>query len=179
MQQLARARGGECLSSRYVDAATKLRWRCEAGHEWRAVPGSVVQGTWCPRCRLRGGHSLARLTIEIMREMAQARGGKCLSKEYHASKVALRWRCARGHVWSALPFNIRKGGWCPVCAHSARGTLEGMRAIATERGGRCLTPTWNNNKQPLRFECARRHRFSQLAGVVKTGVWCPSCKKRT
>jgi hypothetical protein len=178
MRRVARERGGECQSPRYGGAATKLRWRCREGHEWRAVPGSIIQGTWCPICRVRGGHSLARLSIEIMRELATERGGLCLSKEYHASKVALRWRCARGHTWSALPFNVRKGGWCPTCAHSARGTLEGMRALAIERGGRCLTSTWDDHRRPLRFECARGHRFSTLAGVIKTGMWCTKCAAR-
>jgi hypothetical protein len=179
MRRIARERGGECLSSKYVNAATKLRWRCREGHEWRAAPGSIIQGTWCPICGVRGGHSLARLSIAIMRALAAERGGACLSKEYHGSKVRLRWRCARGHTWSALPFNVRKGGWCPACAHSARGTLEAMRALAIERGGRCLTPTWNNHRRPLRFECARGHRFAVLAGVIKTGVWCPRCAGRS
>lgn len=178
MQRIAHARGGECLSTRYVDSATKLRWRCREGHEWAADPGGIVQGTWCPICTRFGGHSRARLTIEIMREMAIERGGECLSDEYHASKVHLRWRCARGHEWVAIPARIRQGDWCPECAHAMPGTLEGMRAIALEKGGRCLSETWDKHRQPLLFECDRHHQFRMNPKVVKTGVWCPTCAGR-
>jgi len=41
MRALAERRGGECLSERYVNNETKLRWRCAAGHEWETAPGLV------------------------------------------------------------------------------------------------------------------------------------------
>ena len=53
IRKTAQERGGECLSTEYVNAATKLRWRCSKGHEWEAVPDSIRQGTWCPRCRAK------------------------------------------------------------------------------------------------------------------------------
>ena len=175
MRKIARERGGECLSDEYVGAAIKLRWRCANGHEWSAPPAAISEGHWCRRCGWQLPYSRARLTIEIMRETAAERGGKCLSDTYHGNKVPLRWRCARGHTWMAHPNRVRQGAWCPSCAHSARGTLDGMRALAVERGGRCLMRSWNNHQKPLRFECARGHRFNVLSGAVKTGVWCPRC----
>lgn len=175
MRQIASERSGECLSTRYVDAFTRLRWRCREGHEWSADPGTIVQGSWCPECRWHASYSRARLSIEIMREVAAERGGACLSPDYHGVHVRLKWRCARGHKWIALPTFIRQGKWCPVCSHSAPGTIEGMRALAVDRGGRCLTKTWNNHREPLSFECGRGHRFRALAGVVKSGVWCRIC----
>ena len=33
MREAARERGGECLSDDYVNANTKLKWRCAEGHE--------------------------------------------------------------------------------------------------------------------------------------------------
>ena len=175
MRRTAQSLGGECLSRRYLGVSTKLRWRCRKGHEWNAVPGSIVQGTWCRLCRTRGGHSLARLSIGIMRQMATDRGGVCLSAIYQGTRVPLRWRCARGHKWMARPGQMRRGQWCPVCAHAIRGTLEAMRELAMQRGGRCLSRVWNNHREPLAFECGRGHRFRMLASVIKTGVWCPTC----
>ena len=46
---LAAARGGACLSA-YRNSATRMEWRCEAGHEWRATLTAVKQGRWCPTC---------------------------------------------------------------------------------------------------------------------------------
>jgi hypothetical protein len=50
MQAIAQARGGQCLSAKYINASTKLRWLCQHGHRWRARPHLVQQGQWCPKC---------------------------------------------------------------------------------------------------------------------------------
>ena len=39
MHEIARSRGGTCLSETYV--SSKLRWRCAQGHEWEATPNNV------------------------------------------------------------------------------------------------------------------------------------------
>jgi hypothetical protein len=36
IQDLARSRGGLCLSTSYDDSTVNLRWRCARGHEWEA-----------------------------------------------------------------------------------------------------------------------------------------------
>ena len=78
MRALARARGGACLSTKYVNAQTKLRWKCAKGHAWEATPGSVKNaGNWCLKCAGR-----APLTLEQMQAVAKKRGGKCLSTTY-------------------------------------------------------------------------------------------------
>jgi len=50
MRQLARSRGGECLSTDVGDGKTKLKWRCAFGHEWEATPLLHKVGHWCPEC---------------------------------------------------------------------------------------------------------------------------------
>ena len=50
MQELARSRGGECLSTHYEKNNVKLLWKCKLGHTWWATPGHVKDGTWCPSC---------------------------------------------------------------------------------------------------------------------------------
>ena len=50
VRSLATARGGKCLSSRYVNAHSPLKWQCAKGHEWFARPCAVKAGNWCLRC---------------------------------------------------------------------------------------------------------------------------------
>lgn len=51
MQELARLNGGRCVSKRYVNCTTKLRWECGEGHRWWATPSSIKhQDSWCPDC---------------------------------------------------------------------------------------------------------------------------------
>ena len=49
-RELARARGGECLSETTANAGKKLEWRCSHGHTWFALSGSIGRGSWCPIC---------------------------------------------------------------------------------------------------------------------------------
>ena len=56
MRDIARERGGECLSETYTDARTKLRWRCgQCGHEWDSPASAIRKGGWCPPCGYRAG----------------------------------------------------------------------------------------------------------------------------
>jgi nucleoside-diphosphate-sugar epimerase len=50
MQELAKSRGGECLSKEYADLKTRMNWKCAFGHEWEATPKSPLTGHWCPEC---------------------------------------------------------------------------------------------------------------------------------
>ena len=50
MQELARSRGGQCLSTAFIDVKTKLRWKCALEHEWEATPRLLLAGHWCPEC---------------------------------------------------------------------------------------------------------------------------------
>lgn len=50
MRKIAESRSGLCLSEKYYNQNTKLRWRCNDGHEWDAIPSSVKYGRWCPIC---------------------------------------------------------------------------------------------------------------------------------
>ena len=53
MIELAKKRNGECLSTEYINAHTKLLWKCADGHEWEAKPNNIQQGKWCPICARR------------------------------------------------------------------------------------------------------------------------------
>ena len=123
MHELAARRGGMCLSGVYKNNETKLRWRCAKGHEWEATPANVKNGKWCLVC---AGKAL--LTIEEMHELAAAKGGRCLSKEYQNNHTKLRWRCAFGHEWEARPSDIKGGKWCGQCYCDYRkGSLKKLK----------------------------------------------------
>jgi hypothetical protein len=59
-------------------------------------------------------------TIQQMRELAESRGGRCLSAEYLGSGAMLEWACTHGHTWTATPNNVKnRHSWCPRCRSSA------------------------------------------------------------
>src|SRR5262245_25495299 len=44
MQNIAKKRGGKCLSEKYVNARTSLLWECAEGHQWENKPQKIKAG---------------------------------------------------------------------------------------------------------------------------------------
>ena len=182
LKRIAVMHGGECLSTRYLDTKTKLRWRCVKGHEWFALPWNVRRGHWCEICgNERQGRAKAH-TIELMRQVADSKGGQCLSPNYRNNTTSLRWRCGHGHEWNAAPGSIvgskgRKGSWCPVCAGKLPKdvALAELNKLASMRDGSLLSKRYENAKTRMRWECAKGHVWVATADSVKRGSWCPVC----
>jgi hypothetical protein len=179
MREIAAQRGGQCLSSTYVNAATKLKWRCAEGHEWEAQPSSVKYGNWCRAC-VGGG---LKFTLEVLQAEAAKRGGRLVSDEYVSSWTPVLWECAEGHQWKAAASNIRRGRWCPHCARKAPLTIAEMKELARSYGGECLSKTYVNKRTPLKWRCAKGHVWSAQPSTVKPhgykerGSWCPECAR--
>ncbi|MEE8432523.1 MAG: hypothetical protein V3S16_14845, partial [Candidatus Desulfatibia sp.] len=149
MQEIAQSRGGECLSTEYINAHTKLKWRCTGDHIWGATPANIKRGKWCLKCA-----GLEKLTIEDMHNLAERKGGKCISTEYINNRNKLRWQCKENHIWGATPSGIKnRGQWCPKCTGVERSTIEEMRKLAEKKGGKCLSEEYVNARTKLKWRC--------------------------
>ena len=173
MQKIAESRGGMCLSKDYVNSHTELKWQCKAGHVWVAKPTNIVNGRWCPHCA-----GVARFTIEYMQEIAESRGGKCLSEKYGNTFTKLKWQCKKGHSWEATPNSVKRGTWCPYCCGHEKLTIAQMQKIAESRGGKCLSKEYVNSLTKLKWQCKKGHVWEAKPSSVKRGTWCPGCAKK-
>ncbi len=122
------------------------------------------------------------LTIDDMNKLAEKHGGICVSKVYTNMITKLIWQCKQQHLWMTTPMVIKKGSWCPTCARQRRNkasslSLEDMHDLARKHGGKCLSTKYYNNKVKLLWECIKEHQFEKTPKAVKTGSWCPKCKK--
>jgi hypothetical protein len=176
MQEIARHRGGECISEVYVNAYTKLKWRCGRGHEWMANR-TTIKRCWCPECA-------KKLSFEQVSETASLHEGKVLSdsSQFSSGASVLEWQCKEGHRWTDSALRVRQGGWCPQCLANSRWSLEDMKEIARKRGGECLSRRYAHFESPLRWRCAEGHVFRLSARSVavrrtKLEQWCPVCVK--
>lgn len=179
MQELAKERRGKCLSEKYKDSLTKLKWECFCGCQWEATPSSVLSGVWCPHCSGR-----ERLTLEDMQQLAKEHGGECLSKEYVNANEKMPWRCKEGHEWWSTPSGVRNcGKWCRKCSVNERyGEKEDKKC---EYCGKIFTGYKNNKKhQEKRFcsrECvylSKRDRTACLICGKENPVHQKTCSKK-
>jgi group I intron endonuclease len=135
LQELAESKGGKCLSQEYQGINIKLTWQCEENHIWEALPTNIRIGSWCPEC-----FKIGKLTsLKDIQELAESKGGKCLSTIFVGSLENHTWQCEENHIWEATPSNIKQGSWCPECNRLARigkslpeATIEKMKRPKSE-----------------------------------------------
>jgi len=175
LRSIAQKQSGKCLSDVYVSNQTKLLWECTEGHQWKAVPNSIKNGAWCPYCANKRNGERQKNDIREIQKMAVKLGGRCLSENYIDIHTKLLWECAEGHQWEATANNVKRGTWCPYCAHTVTLTIEEMCQIAEKRGGKCLSETYHNAHTKLLWECSKGHRWKAAPGKIKRGTWCPYC----
>ena len=170
LKKIAKRRGGTLTSKSYLGMNIHLTWRCEIGHEWKAIPSSIISGSWCPIC---AGKII--ISIEELRKVAKQKGGKCLSRKYINANSKLRWQCAEGHKWEAIPYAVRNlGTWCPYCVGKHK-TIDDAHRIALKNNGACLSNNYVNIKSKLSWRCAKGHNWSASLGSIIGGTWCPVC----
>eukprot|EP00971_Amphidinium_carterae_P118165 2341176-Amphidinium_carterae.1 len=162
MHDVAKKRGGRCLSQEYSNSRALLHWQCSYGHEWRASLASVnYKGTWCPHCSNRVPAGLrVRASLELARELARVRGGLCLSSTCSRVKEKLTWQCSHGHVWKASFASVKAKTWCPQCASNAPLNIDDATAVAKARGGHCLSESYIACNHPLLWQCSCGHVWS-------------------
>jgi hypothetical protein len=148
------------LSSPTVSQET--RWRA-----WDAIDriprrGSVVSVDYETRM------------LEAVGDVARAWSGECLSTEFSGHYSPLLFACVQGHRFGLLAQFIRHGVWCPECAHQRYldEQIDEMRALATFKGGLCLSPEYLGPKVPLLWRCAHGAEWESSRRDVMRGLWC-------
>ena len=123
MHDLARLRGGKCLSDTYINNRQKLDWECSEGHQWSAQASHIKNGTWCNQCSPN-----YPLNLIEMGKLAKKWGGRCLSDKYLNRNDPLKWECAEGHIFFQSATRVKhKNLWCTSCSINDRESI--CRAI--------------------------------------------------
>jgi hypothetical protein len=70
-----------------------------------------------------GNEEVRRNYLRELIEIAEAKGGKCLSNVYINNHTKLRFTCAnKNHdEWAAVPYSIKSGTWCKNCGDEKIG----------------------------------------------------------
>lgn len=119
--------------------------------------------------------------LEELHKLAEKKGGKCLSKVYLGSNVKHEFECSKGHTWSSKPSNIKTKTWCPLCGNDRIGDairkydVDDMRALAKEKNGLFLSPTFKNVNERYLWQCENGHQWYTTPMEIKRGTWCKKC----
>lgn len=185
-QEHARKKGGECLSTEYINARTKMKWRCSNPEhpEWESNFDHVVsRDRWCKQCAY--DKAIIKDGYQQAVKYAKTRNGQCLSSPDTVVKshVYLKWQCDNGHEpWEALFRNVvENNGWCPKCAgkFTPEEYIQKAKQLAIEKGGQCLSDTYENQNSVLEWQCRDATHpkfFAPFDDVEKRNKWCSICK---
>ena len=180
LREIAKKKGGICISDIYINSSSKLLFQCKNGHQFQSCWDYLKAGNWCPFCAGRGK------TIEDLQGLASKHGGRCLSEHFLGMDKKHIWECAEGHRWEALPRNIKSlGRWCPICGRSKsdrnrrRYSLIDMQNRASSFSGLCLSSNFESVVKKLTWQCLEGHIWEATPHQIKGGSWCPVCAQKT
>ncbi len=193
-RQIAQARGGECLSSVYVDNKTELLWKCSTcSNIWKAKPCNIKgnrnkPGTWCPPCGIRKIAKARMRSIDDLQRLAEMHVGLVVSPENLGSNKKHLWGCCNYPYhpeFLMIPNAVQQGQWCPKCRGNAKPTSEELNELARQRAGsssaKCYSMHYENTASVLEWWCGIEGHpiVSHIYKSVKYEqvLWCKLCKQ--
>ncbi len=114
-------------------------------------------------------------TIRELADIAKKHGGRLLSETYQGSRGKLKWKCDKGHTWSAAPYNVKRGTWCPFCCGNVRKSIEDVRELAFERGYQLISRSYRGTHRKLKWRCRKDHEWEATPSRIAEGTGCPKC----
>lgn len=117
--------------------------------------------------------------LKELQEIANLKGGKCLSTVYQGHVQPLLFECKNQHQWMARPNDIKRGSWCSICmkAGGKRKNLEWLNTVGTRFGIICISPNYDNSKTKYLWKCAHGHEFESRYDNLLNMQGCPVCKR--
>ena len=177
LHHAAKAEGITCLASTWENWQSSYPFECRYGHRFMRSASFVVQHrVSCSECR-----KAERLSA--LKQAAKTRGGECLETTWQGSSVRHRFRCARGHIWQAMPSKVsNEGSWCRRCAQQDHGQklmrkdgLATLLEAAGRHGGTLLDSAYGGMHLYYRFSCANGHHWQAKGAEIIRGSWCREC----
>lgn len=184
--EIVNERGGRLLSQGVLSSTIKVEVECAKGHKWNVTPSKLFNGRWCDKCRREQQSNDMLLPIEVFQKKAVEREGDFRSTENMGIGIPHEWECHKHGIFLAKPRDVlygREGGtWCPICGKEKSNrtkmdkTFVKINTYAIERGGECLSTSYDYADQALFFRCSCGNEWPSVpTSMFRMKSWCPTC----
>lgn len=174
LQAIAVKNNGRLISKNYQGRRHlfKYEWQCENGHSFFLMHHNAMKNWYCGQCN-------DDKWLGVLKNYAQKRGGKLLSKEYTTQNDLYKWQCKNGHVFVESYHHLQKTDWCLTCKKEERkkGYFQNLHDFARKRGGKCLSKEYIDDQTKYTWQCSKGHTWSQAFSDEKKGQWCYKCRR--
>lgn len=167
--------GYELLSGVYINAQTKLKYRCPEGHKHNITWNMWQQGHRCSYCVIHRIACRNRNTLEYVNSGFEKENYKLLTTEYVNNKQKLECICDNGHKCFITWNNWQRGCRCPFCYGNVKLTIEFIRYGFEKENYILLTEEYTNSKQKLEYICPNGHIHKINWSMWNSGSRCPFC----
>ena len=165
----------EILSDVYVNAHTKLKFKCKIDHYiWEAKWSAIQTGTGCPIC----GQRKNKLTLkEVKKRLKEINPNvKIIGTKYLGSKDKILCKCLKdGNEWYSTWGTLQSGKGCPEC-HKLNIDIVKERLYKSNPYIRILSDKYLGWEESLKCEClVDGHIWFAKWSNLHNGRGCPVC----
>jgi hypothetical protein len=110
--------------------------------------------------------------LAALKRLAAERGGTLITPRYLGSEPH-EWKCSvpEHPSWSAEPWRIRRGAWCPSCAGNRRLEIEGLRKWGARHGLELVQTKYRGTQAIYSWRCTRaKHSIRRSKGNIEASV---------
>lgn len=97
----------------YVNARTKIKYKCKQGHIYEQTPYYHLNGGGCPYC-----YGNNKKTTKQYKDECIKLGIDLPIEEYVNAKTPIKHKCREGHIYKQTPDKHLQGRGCPYCSQS-------------------------------------------------------------
>jgi hypothetical protein len=151
----------------YINANTKMLFRCSQGHDVMMKYGNIYSGGSCPECVRKS----RCLPIDEIRERLATKDIEIVG-EYIDTKNKVTLRCSMGHIWTANKVSGKTG--CRVCYGTDKLNEDKVNSRLRDKGITVIGEYDNTHTRTL-FRCDDGHEWWAELGTVLRRSGCPGC----
>jgi hypothetical protein len=158
----------------------KMPWICSKGHQWQAVVANRAVGVGCPICsghKVLVGFNDLETTHPTIASEADGWDPKTVT---NGNNKNYKWKCSKGHSWTAAISSRAAGNNCPICGFAK--VLPGFNDLkttnpdlASQAKGWDPTKYRAGSHKKVRWVCSVGHEWDAVIGNRSKGTDCPAC----
>jgi len=164
----------EMLEEVYINAHTKMKYRCNNNHIQSMTYNNFTQLKRCPSCKKIPAN---KHDFDYVKQIFAQDGYLLLSTIYIDANDKLVTQCPSGHNWHTTFSNFKnRHSRCFDCSHIKPYTLEDAKEIFIKRNYILLSTSYKNVFTKLDILCPKGHAYKvSLHQFQSKQSNCPVC----
>ena len=164
-------KNGYVLLSEYTGDKTKVKIRCNNGHEYKVIPNSFKRGKRCSKCSNKCSTQAKEQFLKLLTKEDYE-----LLSEYKKALIKVKIRCNEGHEYKVTPNSFKSGKRCPICSGKCPIQAKEQFLKLLVKEGYELLSEYKGIKIKVEMRCDKGHEYSVRPNDFKNGhSRCPVC----